>query len=94
MISMADALALLQALRASIEQLETARPDDPGSPFLGEVVLSRAEVLAVVDAFAGRATTATTREVSPADAVAAVQAALDRRAREVAMNTAASAVKE
>jgi len=42
----------LKALRLTIEQLEGARSDDPDSPFLGEEVIARADVLQAIDLFA------------------------------------------
>jgi len=45
----------LKALRAVVERLEGARPDDPESPFIGEEVISRSDVLQAIDLFAARA---------------------------------------
>ena len=41
-----------KALRSAVEHLEGAHPDDPESPFIGEEVVSRADVLAAIDLFA------------------------------------------
>ena len=54
----------LKALRLVVEQLEHARPDDPLSPFIGEEVIARADVLAAIDLFAKSAALASS---PPAD---------------------------
>lgn len=78
-------LTRLRALRLTIKQLEGARPDDPSSPFIGEEVISRSDVLGAIDLFAkqvatlreGRASQDETWIKRMNTVLAAIDAALD-----------------
>jgi hypothetical protein len=68
----ARTIPILKALKLTIEQLESLRPDDPESPFIGEVVIARNDVLQAIDVFAASAVTESVGDSTPAPSPAEV----------------------